>query len=75
MASIVVAAVVWFIFFSQDILTDRPGDADDFLVLGMMPVAIMVAASAVTLVAVSLVTRPPAPEIVDRFFMSRSSAS
>ena len=41
---------------------------EDYLVFGMMPVAIMFAVSAVTLVGVSLFTRPPEKELVDRFF-------
>ncbi len=44
---------------------DKP---DGYLFLGMMPVATIFAASALTLVVVSLVTRPPAREVVDRFF-------
>ncbi len=35
----------------------------------MMPVAVIFAASAATLVLVSLATRPPPREVVDKFFM------
>ncbi|MHC5004700.1 MAG: sodium:solute symporter family protein [Planctomycetota bacterium] len=70
-ASILVTAAVWFVFFYQDIL--GPGEqahGGEFLVLGMMPVATIFAASVVTLVAVSLATKPPPDEVVDRFFVS-----
>ena len=38
---------------------------------GVMPVAAMLAAAAVTMVAVSLATAPPPPEVVGRFFDGR----
>ncbi|MCP5516427.1 MAG: sodium:solute symporter family protein [Verrucomicrobiales bacterium] len=71
-ASVVAAAVVWFVLFRRDILA-RPENAgdDELLIFGMMPVAFIFAASAVTLVAVSLLTRPPAESTLARFFPRR----
>ena len=65
MASIVAMAIVWFVLFYQDII--NPSEArlaaeGDFLVWGVMPVAVIFAVSAITLVLVSLVTKPPSPE-------------
>ena len=37
---------------------------------GLMPVAVILAGSAVALVVVSLATRPPEPERLERFFQS-----
>ena len=45
----------------------------DYLVFGMMPVAVIFAASALTLVIVSLGTQPPSKETVDKFFMRREA--
>jgi SSS family solute:Na+ symporter len=75
-ASILVTAVVWFVLFYQDIINpsaERLAEEGDMLIFGMMPVAVIFAASAATLVLVSLVTTPPAPESVERFFPDRSS--
>jgi len=70
-ASTLVMAATWTVLFYQGMLAG--GDPDsDFLVGGMMPVTIIFAASAATLVAVSLMTEPPSPEAVDRYFPTRS---
>jgi SSS family solute:Na+ symporter len=63
-ASILAAAAVWLLLFWRS----GWGAQEDFLFLGMMPVVTIFIASAVTLVSVSLVTRPLAPEVVGRFF-------
>ena len=71
MASVLVAAVTWWILFWIGLIDPILRGADggeDYLVLGMMPVAIMVLVAAVTLVVVSLLTSPPSKHIVDRFF-------
>jgi SSS family solute:Na+ symporter len=64
MASALVTAVLWIWFFVQ------AGDDPGYSVggTGLMPVAVMVAASTLTLVLVSLVTRPPRQAVLDRFF-------
>ena len=41
---------------------------EDYLIGGMMPVTVMIAASTAALVVVSLLTRPPSGATVDRFF-------
>lgn len=72
-ASVLAAAAVWFVLFRQDILLKAPGAGEDeMLIFGMMPVAIIFAVSLVTLVVVSLLTRPPAAATVDRFFPRRA---
>jgi SSS family solute:Na+ symporter len=71
-ASVLVMAAVWFVLFYQDIINPseaREAAGGDFLVFGMMPVAIIFASSALTLIVVSLVTRPPSRETVDRFII------
>ncbi|MCA8957835.1 MAG: sodium:solute symporter family protein [Planctomycetes bacterium] len=70
-ASVLAAAGTWGYLFHDGLL--RPTLAgektsEDYLVFGMMPVAIMVAAATVALILVSLVTTPPPKQLVDRFF-------
>jgi solute:Na+ symporter, SSS family len=63
-ASILVAAASWLYLFQQS----DWGNNERFLFLGTLPAASIVLASTVTLVVVSLATRPPAAEVVERFF-------
>ena len=63
-ASIVATAAAWLVLFWQS----GWGANGDYLFLEMMPVATIVAASAMALVGVSLVTRPPDAETLGRFF-------
>lgn len=63
-ASILAALVAWVLLLSQA----RWGADRDYLFLGMMPVATIVVVAAVTLVVVSLLTRPPTDEVLERFF-------
>ena len=71
-ASIVVMAAVWGYFFYRGLLEPSMNGElhaeGDYLVAGLMPVTFIFAASAVTLVVVSLVTKPLPSETVDRFF-------
>jgi hypothetical protein len=63
-------SAVWFVLFYQGLLGPLSrGEAvkGDYLLLGMMPVTFIFAASAVTLVVVSLVTKPMPQSVVDRF--------
>ncbi len=64
LASVVVAALLWALFFV--VAGDDPGYS--VAGTGLLPVAVILPASALTLVVVSLVTRPPAAERVERFF-------
>ena len=74
-ASVLVAAVAWcYLFFVES--SRRGLDlAEDYLIAGMMPVAIMVTVSAVTLIVVSLMTTPPPSSLVDRFFDLKSPSA
>jgi SSS family solute:Na+ symporter len=68
-ASVSVMAVVWSILFIRDMtLKKGAGAEDEVLIFGMMPVAIIFAASVITLVVVSLFTRPPSKETIGKFF-------
>ena len=63
-ASILAAVASWVYLFRRFEL----GRDTDYLFLGMMPAATIVFVSAATLIVVSLVTRPPAKEVIERFF-------
>jgi len=70
-ACLLVTVGVWFYFFYDGLIAPRlegvkPGD--EYLDGGLMPVTFMFAASALTLVVVSLLTKPPPKKLVDRFF-------
>jgi SSS family solute:Na+ symporter len=67
MASVLATAVVWCWLFSKA----RFGADREFLFLGMMPVVTLVAVSTLALVVVSLLTRPPSPATVNKFFAPR----
>ena len=69
-ASVLVMVATWVPLFYEGLIlpTREHRLQDDYLVLGMMPVAIIFAASAAALVIVSLLTRPPDKQDVDRFF-------
>ncbi|MFN3409493.1 MAG: sodium:solute symporter [Limisphaerales bacterium] len=68
-ASVLVMAALWGVLFARDMAAKSGNDgADELLVFGMMPVAIIVAAAALTLVVVSLVTQPPSAKTVEKFF-------
>ncbi|MFM2161759.1 MAG: Sodium/proline symporter [Pseudomonadota bacterium] len=69
MASVGVAAIGWAAFFADSRAT---GSAEAYLPGGMMPVAWLVLASAVTMVAVSWVTTPPSEATVTRFLGDRA---
>jgi SSS family solute:Na+ symporter len=66
-ACIGVTVVLWVLWFSQS----GYGADKEFTVLGMLPVAMLTFASTVALVAGSLLSRPPAERVVNRFFLSR----
>jgi SSS family solute:Na+ symporter len=63
-ASVVTTAALWAFFFA------RGWSVPGYTVggTGIMPVAVILAASAAALVLVSLVTRPPEDAVVERFF-------
>jgi len=63
-ASILATAGAWLWLFSEA----GWGRDRAFLFLNMMPVATIIAASTVALVVVSLLTRPPSDQTLDKFF-------
>lgn len=70
-ASILAMTVVWFVLFYQDVINpsaERIAEGGDYLVWGMMPVAITFAVSSLTLVVVSLITKPPSEATIEKFF-------
>ncbi|MCP3914990.1 MAG: sodium:solute symporter family protein [bacterium] len=72
-ACILTTAATWGWFFYDGLV--RPSLAGekqdgDYLVLGAMPVTFIFAASAAALVLVSLATKPPREDVVERYFVS-----
>lgn len=72
-AAIIVTAGVWFYYFHQSgyggetlLFTETFSTEDGHD--GIMPVAVITLACAVTVVVVSLFTKPPKQETIDRFF-------
>jgi len=63
-AGVLVAIGTWLYLFKQAGYAMKP----NYTFLGMMPVATMVVASATAMILVSLVTRPPSKEALERFF-------
>jgi SSS family solute:Na+ symporter len=67
-ACIAVTAVTWAVLFYRDVIAAKPPGADELLIAGMMPVTLIVAASAITLVVVSLLTPKPSEVTLRKFF-------
>jgi len=63
-ACVISAAAAWIYLFDQ---SDYGGNRD-YLFLNMMPVATMIFLSTISLVVVSLVTSPPSPATIKKFF-------
>ncbi len=73
-ACVIVTGATWLWLFYDGLIAPTmsgEGGGEDYLIAGMMPVTIMFAASAVTIVLVSLMTQPPPRHVVDRFFDSK----
>ncbi|GJM25122.1 MAG: sodium:proline symporter [Phycisphaerae bacterium] len=66
-ACVLTAAAVWWGLFAKS----GYGSGGQFLFYGMMPVATIVGASTAALILVSLATKPPSAETVERFFPRR----
>jgi len=76
-ACILTMAGTWSYFFYHGLIVptlEGVRGEGDYLVMGMMPVTFIFAASALALVAVSLVTTPPPKEVVERFMIPRGSS-
>ena len=63
-ASVATVAALWIYFFTT------AGDAPDYSVAGtgILPVAVILAASTAVMAIVSLATRPPSPAVIEKFF-------
>ena len=70
-ASIAATLAAWVYLFHES----GWGKNKDYLFQGMLPAAAIFAASAVTIVVVSLVTRPPTADVVGRFFEDEADAA
>jgi len=70
-ASILTAAVVGLFLFYRAYQETGLARGEEYLVWGMMPVTVSLAASTLALVVVSLLSKPPRPQTVDRFFEAR----
>lgn len=70
-ACILSVVAVWCVLFYRDIIAVKPAGAasDELLVLGMMPVALIIAVSTLSLVVVSLLTRKPSDDTIRKFFV------
>ncbi|MCB1232475.1 MAG: sodium:solute symporter family protein [Verrucomicrobiae bacterium] len=69
-ASILSTVAVWCVLFYRDIIAEKPPgmEEDELLIGGMMPVTIMIAVSAVSLIVVSLITKKPSESTIRKFF-------
>ena len=66
-ASIIAALLTWLYYFHES------GYGGEYMVgPGIVPAAICFGASAVVLIAVSLITKPPSKETLDKFFPKKS---
>jgi sodium/proline symporter len=71
LAAMLVTTVVWLVMFTAaGFGADRK-----FLVFGMLPVATLVAVCTVTVVVVSLCTRPPSDHLLAKFFPLKTTPS
>lgn len=71
-AALLVTAGSWLFFFGQATLSNSEGSSGEPSVFGVLPVTIMFALSAATLVIVSLLTQPPPPSVLAMFFPDES---
>lgn len=70
-ASVIVAGTIWSALFYDGLLAPTLSGSSpegDYLIWGMMPVAIMILASSSALVVVSLITKPLPANTVNRYF-------
>lgn len=71
LSGVVVTAASWLYFFGASTAGVSAGSGEP-LVYGMLPVAFMFTFSAIAVVGVSLLTKPPSAAVVDKFFSGRS---
>ena len=63
-AAILAAGGSWLYMFAESNWAANP----HYTIFGVMPVALMVAATTVAMIVVSLVTKPPSDETLKKFF-------
>ena len=63
-AAVIATAISWFLLFKAS----GYGANGSYMVGGVMPVAVMISTCIVTLVVVSLLTKPPSEETLKKFF-------
>lgn len=69
MASVLVTVAVGGALFYNDLRHQGPTAGEhELLIFGMMPVAIIFASSVLTLIVVSLLTKPPSRQTIHKFF-------
>lgn len=70
-ACLISTTLAWCVLFYRDVIAVKPAGSgdDELLVFGMMPVAIIIAISTVSLVVVSLLTKKPSEAIIRKFFV------
>jgi SSS family solute:Na+ symporter len=79
-ACIIVTVVTWVVLITDNLLVEAPrfghihGTTGEYLVQGMMPVTFIFAASAITLVVVSLVTPKLPDAVIQKFFDPKAKA-
>lgn len=74
-ASVIATAVTWGILFYRDIVLQQQKHQDEeYLLWGMMPVAVIFTASLVSFVVVSLMTKPPSEAVIRKFFPETKGA-
>ena len=76
-AAVLTTAATWAWFFYDGLIgpaIEGTKSGEEYLVAGLMPVTYMFAASAVAMVGVSLMTRPPSAAHVQRFFPAEEAA-
>jgi SSS family solute:Na+ symporter len=61
-ASVLTVGILWLVFLPNVL------QGEEFLIAGAMPVTLILAASSAVLVIVTLMTRPPEPALVEKFF-------
>jgi SSS family solute:Na+ symporter len=77
LSSIFATVLTWCTLFYRDLVLKRgapAGEGDELMIFGLMPVAFIVAVSTLSLLVVSLLTRPPSRPTVDRFFLPAERA-
>jgi SSS family solute:Na+ symporter len=72
-ACVLATAATWAVFFTDDVILkgrNLLGDAGhgEYLVMGVMPAVFIFTASVTSLVVVSLLTRPPQAQTINKFF-------